>query len=385
MITFEEASKVYPDGTVAVDRLSLEVQKGELVVLIGPSGCGKTTSLKMVNRLVEPTGGSILVNGVDITRQDAVALRRSIGYVIQQVGLFPHMTVAGNISVVPELLRWPKLRRQERVDELLELVGMDPGTYRRRFPRELSGGQQQRIGVLRALAADPDIILMDEPFGALDPITREQLQDELKRLQAQVHKTILFVTHDMDEALKLGDRIVLMKDGRAVQTDTPEAMLRRPANPFVREFIGADRLLRATDEIPVQEIMNARPVTVGPGVGLAEATELMRRRKVDSLLVVADGRLQGVVRARDLVPHLLRDSDARVGRLATRDGFAVAAPQDTVRDVARRLNEEHVPFAVVVDADARLLGLVNRASLVGVLTGTVWGNNGPAAKRGEPA
>ncbi|GAW94117.1 glycine betaine/L-proline ABC transporter ATP-binding protein [Calderihabitans maritimus] len=244
MVTFENVSKVY-DEHVAVDNFNLEIASGEFVVLIGPSGCGKTTTLKMVNRLIEPTSGTIYVMGRDVQAMDPVKLRREIGYVIQQIGLFPNMTVEQNVDVVPRLLGWDRERRLERVKELLELVGMSYEEYAHRYPSELSGGQQQRVGVLRALAADPPLILMDEPFGALDPITRESLQNELKSLQAKLHKTIIFVTHDMDEALKLADRVVIMKDGKIVQAASPEELLRHPANDFVAEFIGKNRIQRA--------------------------------------------------------------------------------------------------------------------------------------------
>ncbi|NLY49822.1 MAG: ATP-binding cassette domain-containing protein, partial [Firmicutes bacterium] len=217
MVTFEHVTKEFNGGTKAVNDLNLEIEKGQFVVLIGPSGCGKTTTLKMVNRLVQPTSGEIYIEGKKTSKLNLVEMRRNIGYVIQNIGLLPHLTVGGNISLVPELKKWPRKKREERVDELLNMVGMDPAVYRRRFPAQLSGGQQQRIGVLRALAANPDLILMDEPFGALDPLTREQLQLELKRLQERLKKTIIFVTHDMNEALILGDRIILMKDGVVVQ------------------------------------------------------------------------------------------------------------------------------------------------------------------------
>jgi osmoprotectant transport system ATP-binding protein len=221
LIQFENVSKHYGNNVV-VDRLNLDVEQGNLVTLIGASGCGKTTTLKMVNRIIEPTSGKIVVNGENVLKQDPVQLRRGIGYVIQQIGLFPNMTISENITVVGQLLGWSKSRMLSRAEELLSLVDMEPATYMNRYPNELSGGQQQRIGVLRALAADPEIILMDEPFGALDPITRDQLQNEFKTLQTQLHKTILFVTHDMDEALKMADTIVLMRDGKLVQAASPE-------------------------------------------------------------------------------------------------------------------------------------------------------------------
>jgi osmoprotectant transport system ATP-binding protein len=244
--------KQYPDGTVAVGDLSLEVRAGELVVLIGPSGCGKSTVLRMINRLIEPTAGKILLDGEDVTRVDPVQLRRRIGYVIQNVGLFPHQTIRANVGTVPRLLGWPRARVLERSNELLDLVGLDPVKLGKRYPQELSGGQRQRVGVARALAADPVVLLMDEPFSAVDPIVRGRLQEEFLRLQADVRKTIVLVTHDLDEAVRLGDRIaVLSQGGKLEQYDSPADLLGRPASPFVREFVGADRGIRRLAVTPV--------------------------------------------------------------------------------------------------------------------------------------
>ncbi|WP_306187236.1 ATP-binding cassette domain-containing protein [Streptomyces sp. MK5] len=244
MIRFEQVTKRYPDGTTAVDGLSFEVSEGELVTLVGPSGCGKTTTMLMVNRLIEPTSGRILVDGENVAGVDPVRLRRRIGYVIQQVGLFPHRTVLDNTATVPALLGWKKARARARAAELLELVGLDPRTYGPRYPEQLSGGQRQRVGVARALAADPPVLLMDEPFGAVDPVVREQLQDEFLRMQAAVRKTVLLVTHDIEEAVRLGDRIAVYGQGRIEQFDTPGAVLGSPANPYVAGFVGADRGLK---------------------------------------------------------------------------------------------------------------------------------------------
>jgi osmoprotectant transport system ATP-binding protein len=248
MIQFKGVVKSYSNQATVVKNLDLTVNKGEFVCLIGPSGCGKTTTLKMVNRLIEPSKGTISIYGKDIMQQDPVQLRRGIGYVVQQIGLFPHMTISDNIALVPKLLGWSAEDRNKRVDELLPLVGLDPDYYRNRYPRELSGGQQQRVGVIRALAAQPELILMDEPFGAWDPITRDSLQYELKRLQSNLKKTIVFVTHDMDEAMKLADRIILMKDGIVLQDGTPQEFYNRPANDFVKEFIGKNKRHQAEGE-----------------------------------------------------------------------------------------------------------------------------------------
>ncbi|MBP0458272.1 ABC transporter ATP-binding protein [Streptomyces montanisoli] len=244
MIRFEDVGKVYPDGTTAVDGLSFDVREGELVTLVGPSGCGKTTTMMMVNRLVEPTSGRVLVGGEDIAGADPVRLRRGIGYVIQQGGLFPHRTVLDNAATVPVLAGWKRAKARARAAELLDLVGLDPGTYGHRYPAQLSGGQRQRVGVARALAADPPVLLMDEPFGAVDPVVRERLQSEFLALQATVRKTVLFVTHDLEEAVRMGDRIAVYGEGRVEQYDTPAAVLGAPASEYVARFVGADRGLK---------------------------------------------------------------------------------------------------------------------------------------------
>ncbi|MET7618459.1 betaine/proline/choline family ABC transporter ATP-binding protein [Streptomyces sp. NPDC005408] len=253
MIRFEHVTKRYPDGTTAVDDLSFEVAEGELVTLVGPSGCGKTTTMKMVNRLIEPSSGRILLDGDDISAIDPVQLRRRIGYVIQQVGLFPHKTVLENVATVPHLLGWKRGKGRERAAELLDLVGLDPSVYGDRYPEQLSGGQRQRVGVARALAADPPVLLMDEPFGAVDPVVREHLQNEFLRLQSQVRKTVLFVTHDIEEAVRLGDRIAVYGQGRIEQFDAPAAVLGTPATEYVADFVGADRGLKRLSVTRIEE------------------------------------------------------------------------------------------------------------------------------------
>ncbi|GGQ02158.1 ABC transporter ATP-binding protein [Streptosporangium pseudovulgare] len=250
MITFDRVTKRYPDGTVAVDDLSLEVPTGGITVFVGPSGCGKTTSLRMINRMIDPSEGRVLLDGVDVTTVDPPTLRRGIGYVIQQAGLFPHRKIVDNVATVPQLLGWDRRKARDRAMELLERVGLDTGLANR-YPFQLSGGQQQRVGVARALAADPPVLLMDEPFSAVDPIVRASLQDELLRLQAELHKTIVFVTHDIDEAVKLGDRVaVLQVGGHLAQLDDPATLLARPADGFVREFLGRDRGIRRLSFVP---------------------------------------------------------------------------------------------------------------------------------------
>jgi osmoprotectant transport system ATP-binding protein len=287
MIRLESVTKQFADGQIAVDHLSLDIADGELCVLVGPSGCGKTTTMKMINRLIEPTSGRIFLGGEDVTHGDPVKLRRRIGYVIQQVGLFPHETIADNVGTVPRLLGWDRKKTAARVHELLELVGLDPDRFARRYPSELSGGQQQRAGVARALAADPPVLLMDEPFGAIDPITRERLQGEFLRLQREVRKTIVFVTHDIEEAVRMGDRIAVMAEGGHVQQyDTPAQILGSPANPFVADFVGADRGLKRLTVTPIDVTDLDHPPVVHETDSLADARRAMEEAGSQWAIVV---------------------------------------------------------------------------------------------------
>lgn len=287
-ITLKDVIKQYPgQNDPAVDNLSLTIPAGEMVMFVGPSGCGKTTSLKMINRLIEPTSGEILINGDNITTKDATQLRRTIGYVIQGGGLMPHMSVADNIGLVPKLLKWDQKRIRSRVDELMEMTGLDPNIYRDRYPRELSGGQQQRVGVARGLAADPPVVLMDEPFGAVDPITRQRLQDELLSIQEELHKTIVCVTHDIDEALKLGDRILILQEGAEVaQYDTPDAILSAPANDFVADFIGAGSRLKQLSLARVRDVTLDQPQTCRVGENAAEVIQRVETAGEQSVVVL---------------------------------------------------------------------------------------------------
>ncbi|MFB7590285.1 ABC transporter ATP-binding protein [Streptomyces sp. NPDC056169] len=308
MIRFENVTKRYEDGTTAVDDLSFEVAEGELVTLVGPSGCGKTTTMMMVNRLVEPTSGRVLVDGRDIAGVDPVALRRKIGYVIQQVGLFPHRTVLDNTATVPALLGWKKAAARARAAELLDLVGLDPAVYGSRYPAQLSGGQRQRVGVARALAADPPVLLMDEPFGAVDPVVRERLQNEFLALQATVRKTVLLVTHDIEEAVRMGDRMAVYGQGRIEQFDTPATVLGSPATPYVADFVGSDRGLKRLAVTPVTEADldplpkdagvdgDGAPDPVTLGSSLKDALAVLLQHDTGRLTVTgADGRPLGVL------------------------------------------------------------------------------------------
>ncbi|AQZ53877.1 ABC transporter ATP-binding protein [Martelella mediterranea] len=312
MITIEHVSKNYDDGGhLAVDNLDLTIETGTTVALIGPSGCGKTTTMRMINRLETPTTGRILINGEDVAKVDQKKLRRSIGYVIQQVGLFPHMTIERNIATVPRLLGWEKKKTDARIDELLDLVGLDPAVMRRRFPHELSGGQRQRVGFARALAAAPRIMLMDEPFGAIDPITRVRLQDEFREILKKVSKTVVMVTHDLDEAIKMGDRIAIMRDGKLLQYDTPADILARPANDFVRDFLGQDRHIKRLSLIEVHTVMSP-PSAAGCGTEIGGDESLHT-----ALALILGSDLPGI----DVVDGTGR----RIGYLARDTVFAAQA------------------------------------------------------------
>jgi osmoprotectant transport system ATP-binding protein len=361
-VKFEHVTKVYPGGHSAVKDLSLEVQTGELLVLIGPSGCGKTTTLRMINRLEEPTSGTISINERDVHSYNPIELRRGIGYTIQQTGLLPHMTVEQNIELVPRLLKWEKERRHARTRELLEMVGMDYTTFAHRYPRQLSGGQQQRVGVLRSLAVDPPVILMDEPFGALDPISREVLQTELKRLLAKLRKTIVFVTHDIDEALRLGDRIAIFREGDLLQVDTPNALLRAPKDEFVEKFLGRFSALHTSPLESVRPLMQTGPVQIlqenSAGERIVQIAEAPLWLRIDD-----GGMLKGIA----AVPP---DSADIWNQSAWRDGAAACVKEtETPGDVLMRLTDEDVEALPVVDERHHLVGVVTHRSALKALSG----------------
>ncbi|HWS36518.1 MAG TPA: ABC transporter ATP-binding protein [Actinoplanes sp.] len=357
MIRLEELTKSYRgQEKPAVDRVTMDMARGEIVVLVGPSGCGKTTTMELINRLIEPTSGRIHLDGEDVTTADPDSLRRRIGYVIQQIGLFPHFTIRENIAVVPKMLGWDKPKIDNRVDELLDLVGLDPAVFGKRYPKELSGGQRQRIGVARALAADPPVMLMDEPFGAIDPITRERLQNEFLRLQQQVKKTIVFVTHDIDEAIKLGDRIAILGErSRIAQYDTPANILSNPASTYVEDFIGSGASLKRLNLSLVSDVaLDTGAATARIDGTAADARDLLAKSGRSALLLLdGQGRPQRWVDARDLERA---DGDLR------RAGEPVSALVESNATLSHALNEmltSNAGVALVVDGSGAFQGLLD--------------------------
>jgi len=353
MIKLEKVTKIYPDGTEAVKEVSFKVEKGELCVLLGPSGCGKTTTMKMINRLIPITSGKIYVDGMDITKVDGNELRRNMGYAIQEIGLFPHMTVGKNIETVPALKGWPKAERKRRTDELLELVRMTPEEFKVKYPSELSGGQRQRVGLARALGSDPPILLMDEPFGAIDPITRAELQNEFLRIQQEIKKTIIFVTHDIYEAIKMGDKIALMKEGRLVQYGSPADLIYRPKDKFVEDFVGVDRALKGLQLIRVKEVMTASPPTIKTDEKLIAAEERMKHEGIDWLVVVDDdGKFLGWLSLSDL------GKGERVSE-AMRPSSVTATANTVLNEALSLMLSSGLITLAVVDRDNRPEGVLS--------------------------
>ncbi len=365
MIKFQNVIKKFKDTTILSD-LSFEIERGQLVVLIGLSGCGKTTTLKMINKLMKPTSGKIFIDGEDITNKDPIKLRRNIGYVIQQTGLFPHMTIKENIEIIPKVEKVSKQKINQRTQELMEMIGLDQDLLNR-YPNELSGGQQQRVGFARAFALDPDIILMDEPFSALDPITRNQLQDELVNLQKKVKKTIVFVTHDMTEAIKIADKICIMNRGKIVQYDIPENILKNPANNFVSEFIGENRIWESPEYIRAKDIMIKKPVTCTPDLSLSKCLEKMRISKVNSLIVIdpKTKKIQGIIKPKQIQKQ--KDRSIEVKNVMLKD-FASANPEDSIVDILKVINENNISEIPVLNEEGILKGLVTQGSLITTLS-----------------
>lgn len=382
LIRFENVTKRFGNKTV-LDDISLDIRDNELTVLIGPSGCGKTTTLKMMNRLISPTQGKITIDDLDIEAIDKIELRRKMGYVIQQGGLFPHMTIRENIEIIEKLEKKDAQHIIDNTQRLMEMVDLDPDEYLESYPTELSGGQRQRIGVIRALANDPKIILMDEPFSALDPITRNNLQEEFIKLQKKVEKTIVFVTHDMDEAIRVADRICIMKDGHIVQFDTPETLLRHPADEFVESFVGANRIWDSPEYIKVEDFMIRDPITCPPDMSKAKCLNLMASKHVDTLMVTdGDGKLMGVIGRKQL--YWTADPMAKAEDMAYSVRY-VAKPDDNIVDILKVVDEQDINSIPVVDCERHLLGLLTNSNLVSTLSRQFLSEEEEAAQEAEAA
>lgn len=360
MIEFKNVSKKY-DSVDVISNINLLINEGELVTLIGLSGCGKTTTLKMINRLIQPTNGDVLLNNKSIFSYNPIKLRRKIGFVIQQTGLFPHMSVRENIGIIPEAEGVPQESIDKKVKELMEMVDLDYNKFVDAYPDELSGGQQQRVGIARAFANDANVILMDEPFSALDPITKNQLQDELVKIQKETNKTIVFVTHDMNEAIKISDRICIMNKGEIIQFDTPENIMRTPKNDFVTTFIGENKLWDSPELLKASDIMNDNPITISYNVTLFKAIEKLRDKKVEYLIVTNKDKLyKGYVRALDL--RIERSSD-QIEHYVKNDMY-VTHVDTPVPELFDRIMEKDVSIIPVIDNDSRLVGTITKTSIL---------------------
>ncbi|WP_026886888.1 ABC transporter ATP-binding protein [Clostridium beijerinckii] len=365
MIEFKNIRKDFKNKTILKD-ITLKINRGELVAIIGSSGCGKTTTLKMINRLIKPTAGKIFINGEDIASKDVIKLRRNIGYVIQQTGLFPHLTIRENIEMIPKVEKLNKVSIEKRTLELMDMVGLNSNDFLDRYPTELSGGQQQRVGVARAFATNPEIILMDEPFSALDPITRVQLQEELIDLQSKLKRTIVFVTHDMDEAIKIADKICIMNKGEIVQYDTPENILKNPINDFVSEFIGKNRIWSSPEFIRAKDIMIDHPVVCFKNASLLRCIEKMRSSKVDSLMVIdKENYLLGIITAKQIQNKT--DRNIPVEEIMT-NKFISVEPDDSIIDILELVKEHKIGQVPVLDDFGVLKGIITKSSLVTTLS-----------------
>lgn len=365
MIEFKGINKIFKNNIVLYD-INLKLEEGNIIVFVGPSGCGKTTTVKMINRLIKSTSGQVLINGEDISNKNVIELRRNIGYVIQQTGLFPHMTIKENIGIVAKMQKMNSQEIESKTRELMEMVGLDYEKFANRYPAELSGGQQQRVGIARALITNPDIILMDEPFSALDPITRSQLQDELLNIQTQFKKTIIFVTHDMDEAIKIADKICIMGKGRIIQYDDPETILKNPANEFVSDFVGKNRIWSSPEYIKVKDIMIENPITCSQEISLLKCIKKMRYERVDTLLVVDRKRkFNGIITGKMIQKE--KDHYKSVKEIMEQPR-AVTYPDKSIVDILKDVNEKNLSSLPVIDSNGILKGLITKTSLVTTLS-----------------
>ncbi|MFJ5763057.1 ABC transporter ATP-binding protein [Neobacillus sp. NPDC093182] len=364
LIEFKNIVKKYRNKTI-IKPFSIDIDAGQLVVFIGPSGCGKTTLLKMINKLIQPSAGKIFVNGKDISTMDAIELRRNIGYVIQNTGLFPHMSIRENLELIPKLKGEDPAKIAKKTEELLDVVGLNPAEYLDRFPKELSGGQQQRVGVARAFSTDSDIILMDEPFSALDPVTRNSLQDELVQMQKELNKTIIFVTHDMDEAIKIADKICILKDGDILQFDTPENILKNPANEFVEGFIGKRRVWNNPELLMAEDIMIPNPVKITTKRTVLQAIEIMKANKVDSLMVTDKNNiLIGLVTLKGIQ---LLNRNSEIDSVMEKNILAVSEDHNLISILAT-MNEHKIGYVPVINHSKQLTGLITRSSILSALS-----------------
>ncbi len=367
MLSLQKVTKIYPGASHAraVDELSFDLEEGQICTVVGPSGCGKTTAMKMINRLIPITSGKIFIDGNDISRLNTIELRRSIGYVIQNIGLFPNMTIGENISIIPKLLKWNKSKIKERVEALLELVNLNPDEFRDRYPRELSGGQQQRIGVARAMAGDPPIMLMDEPFGAIDPINREHLQNEFLKVQEKVKKTIIFVTHDIDEAIKMGDKICLLKDGHLIQFASPEEMLTHPKNDFVADFVGRDRTLKRLNLFTIKRAMKTDPPMVCQDENIETAVAKFSKTDSQYLIAVDEmGVLAGMVDKR-----VIPDAAGKKVKDIVVPTHAWMMASASLKDGLSEIFTHEYGFLIVVDYNQKVIGWLHTQDIKETLRG----------------
>ncbi|WP_432205298.1 betaine/proline/choline family ABC transporter ATP-binding protein (plasmid) [Cetobacterium somerae] len=370
MIEFKNITKSYDKKTLILKNINFKIKTGEFIILIGESGCGKTTTMKLINRLIDPTDGVILIDGEDVSKINPITLRRRIGYVIQKEGLMPHMTIGENIELVPKLLKWDKKKRKNRAYELLNILNLNPDIYYEKFPHELSGGQKQRVGIARALATNPDIILMDEPFSALDPITRESIQDEILKLQKELGKTIIFVTHDMDEAIKLGEKIAFLKDGEILQFGTPDEILKKPASEYIEQFIGKDRIWKTPKKLLVSDIMSKHYWTIEKRSNISRAFNLLKTHDIDFLIVTESEGAKyseplGIIFRKNLI-HAMENNILRVRDVMDTD-FLTIDKDSHLLDALNKMSSISAKVIPVIDDKKNLTGVITNLGLVSAI------------------